>query len=184
MKYSITTPPANPLWTAQELAYHLRLDDDLSADPNEQAYVAELLAAATEYAQNRMACSLLTQTITAYFYNNDNDVLRLPRGPLVAITSVVDGHEQTITNYTVSAAGVTDIITIPNGWAEPLTVVYTAGYGATATQCPGDIRQAIRLHVGTMYENRESITDKKSAQIVPHSVEDFYDRKTRTSLVG
>ena len=80
MQWSVTSPPANPILTTDQLSYALRLDPDIAATGDEQSLVADYLAAATEYAQNAMSTSILTQTITAVFFNGDK--LVLPRGPV------------------------------------------------------------------------------------------------------
>jgi uncharacterized phiE125 gp8 family phage protein len=187
MKFATTTPPANDLFTSSQLAYHCRLDTDLAADSDEESYLIDLLSAATEYAEEATASSLLTRTITATFYAPDNLNLNrivLPRGPVQTILSVTNGDGNAITTATLSCQGNSDILTLPNGWIQPLVVVYTAGYGPDPQDCPGDIRQAVRQHVATLYEYRETVTEKSTATVVPHTLADFYARKCRTSGVG
>ena len=45
--------------------------------------------------------------------------------------------------------------------ANAVTVVYTAGYGTGTTDVPESIRLAIRLLVGSYYENREATSVAK-----------------------
>jgi uncharacterized phiE125 gp8 family phage protein len=186
MQYQVTTPPTNPLFQPADLAYHCRLDSDLAADATEQQYLTDLLAAATEYAQEATASSLLTQTLTASYYTGDTDNrewLTLPRGPVTSVISVTSNGEP-VTQFTLTRIGNTDRLQVPNGWQEPLTVIYTAGYGVDPQDCPGDIRHAIRQHVATLYEYRETVTEKSTATVVPHTLDAFYQRKNRGGMVG
>lgn len=196
MLWNVTTPPTGTVIDPSTIPYHLRTDADLAATGQEQAYIAELLAAATEYAEVQMQTSLLTRTITAVYYQHDAEVdasygyqwqgpaVILRRGPVQSLVSVTNGDGANITgNCTLQTEGTTDILMVPNGWVQPLTVVYTAGYGTGYTATPPDIRQAIRAHVGHLYENRESSQDKALIP-VPHSLEAFYGRKCRTAVAG
>jgi uncharacterized phiE125 gp8 family phage protein len=193
MQWTVSTPPAATILTFDQLSWHLRLDPDTAAQSDEVDYVTDLLAAATEYAENAMATSLVTRTITATYFPDDHNLMSqyqrifnaasliLPRGPVTAVTSVTDNGNP-ITAFEYARIGNTDLLAVPNGWIGPLVVVYTAGYGDETT-VPADIRQAIRVHVGSMYKNRESVT-AGSMTAVPHSLADFYSRKCRTSVVG
>jgi uncharacterized phiE125 gp8 family phage protein len=180
MLWTQTTP--NQLLTFDQLSWHLRLDPDTAADPNEIDYVNDLIVAATDYAENSLSASLLTRTVTATFFLGDKIIL--PRGPVQSITTVTDnGNTLSTTQFLWTRVGNTDLMAVPNGWQGPLVVVYQSGFGDDPTTVPGDIRQAIRVHVGTMYENRESVSDKTMV-VVPHSLELFYQKRNRTSYVG
>jgi uncharacterized phiE125 gp8 family phage protein len=177
MKFTQTTPAALPVTYAQAAA-HLRLVNDADS-----AYVNDLIAAATEYAEEALAASLITRTITATFYAGE--LLRLPRGPLIAVTSVQPQGSTPITNYTLEKYGHSDELVIPqNAFAPPIMVVYTAGYGPNPTDVPADIRMAIRMHTYTLYENRQTITTGERAGVpIPHTLSDFYRLKSRSTGV-
>ena len=196
MKWTVTTPPSGTVIDPTTLPYWLRIDPDIAATSEETAMLSELLSTATEYAEVQMQASLLTRTITAVYYQNDgNDAVygyrwdgpsvTLPRGPVIAVSSVTNGSNSAdiTSGCTLQRDGNTDLLVLPSGWQEPLTVVYTAGYGTGYTAVDPDIRQAIRAHVATMYENRESVQDKPLS-VVPHSLEAFYQRKCRTGVAG
>jgi len=180
MQWEVTTPPVNTVLTFAQLAYHLRLDTDLAATSEEQCYITELLSDAVEYAEKAMQCSLITRTITATFWKGDE--LILPRGPVIAIASVSDTGG-VITTSELIRRGNTDRLLAPNGWQAPLTVVYTAGFGANGTNVPPDIRGAIRAHVNTLYEYRLSVSDRNLVQ-VPDSLKAFYGLNCRQSIVS
>lgn len=203
MKYTVTTPPTGTLLDYKTIATHLRLDET-----EDIAYVNSLQDVAIDYAQDAMAVSILAQTITAVFTVNDVQpatrypmtlganyfgtaplqiyqsgmVIALPRGPMTAITSVTDAKGTAIVNYAIERQGYEDILRIAAAASFLLTVVYVAGY-ADAAHVPPGIKQGILMHVGTLYENRESITDRPKT-IVPHGLEAFYARKAHKTSVG
>ncbi len=172
MKYTVTTPPSGRPVDYATAKNHLRLDS------NEEQTVVELaIDAATDFAQDAMGTSLLAQTIMATFYVGED--IALPRGPLIAITSVTDGNGRIITDYDVWRVGHSDRLTINEAHEHPITVAYTAGYPNVAA-IPASIRQAILVHVGTLYAMRESVMDG-SPKPVPHSLADFYKLKGRNT---
>jgi hypothetical protein len=195
MIYQISNPfPNVPVLTFDDLTYFLRLDPDTAADPNEATLVNDMIAAATIFAEESMAMSLVNRTITATYWHDHHrfpgshyglrdSVVPLPRGPVVPGSVTVTDNGIAVTNAVVEAAGNADLLYLPSGWAGPLVVTYTAGLGPDATTVPSDIRMAIRTHAGTMYENRESVSDKSMA-VVPHSLEAFYGRRARQTPVA
>jgi hypothetical protein len=92
------------------------------------------------------------------------------------------GDTNEISDYDITRHGKTDVITINESVTYPVTVVYRAGY-SSASAIPADIRLAIRQHVATLYEHRESISDL-SLTPVPHSLESFYRLKRRSMGIG
>ena len=182
MNWTVTTQPTGAILTAAQLAYHLRLDTDLAASADEQAYVADLLAAATVAAEQALECSLLSRTITATYAAGES--ADLPRGPLATIVSVTaDGVPLALTAYGVRTVGYTATVVPVAPWAASLVVVYSAGYGSAA-DVPADLRQGIRVHVGTMYENRESVLSGSIITPVPHSLEMFYRNRSRAKVAA
>lgn len=178
MKWTTTSPPANSIIDFNDIGYHLRDDDDVLATTAEQNYLTRLIAAATDFAETLMQTSLVTRTIAATFYRGDK--LVLPRGPVISILSCIDANGPI--SYTLETQGNTDYLVTPNSFSAPLIVTYTAGYG-TAADCPPMVVQSICTHVATLYENRESISDK-TMMVVPHSLADFYKMKSRGSAVA
>src|SRR5665213_3714698 len=198
MKWSQTTPSSS-IWTTDQFAYALNIDSDIAAGAAEQSLLTSEQAAAVEYAETVMGCSLLTRTITAVYYGPTvpfaygfqfgstysayRNRLPLPRGPVISITSVTDANGTiSSSNYQLQGEGTADLLYMKVGWTDPLTVVYQAGYGSSAANVPPDIAQAILTHVATIHERRESATDR-TITAVPHSLEAFYISKARTLQV-
>lgn len=199
-KWWVTTAPsARPVEWADAKA-HLRLDTD-----DEQSYVEMLIDAATDYAQDALATSLMPQVITATFDLNDfragaewcgpagvaspylgpglATAALLPRGPVRSVTSAADGNALTFTGWALGRVTGGDLIRLTaNVRAYPLTVVYAAGYPAAAN-IPSGVRLAILMHVGSLYENRESVAQGQRV-VVPHNLEAFYRLKSRRVPVG
>jgi uncharacterized phiE125 gp8 family phage protein len=170
MKFTVTTPPVGLPVTPQLVSSQLILNDYDDKD-----YLTMLINACMQYAEDEMECSLITQTITATYYAGEP--LQLRRGPVQSIVSVTDGNGVAVTNYTIEHYGFTDVILPTISIVAPVTVVYVAGYGS-ASNVPAKFQAAILTHVATLYENRESITEKPTFAAV-HSLADFYRNNAR-----
>ena len=176
MSYWTQTSPLAPLLTFADVATHLQLDPDVAALATEQDYVNSLIDAATAYAEDKLDSSLVTRTVTAVYFTNQDLaqnpytfpvnawnpmafslgkqlLLALPRGPFQAISTVTDANG-TFAGVTVERYGVSDWLSLPQRFATPLTVTFTAGYGSTAASVPANIRAAVRALVMHLYENR------------------------------
>ena len=175
MKWTVTVSPTSRPVDWPTAKTHLRIDST-----DEKSYVEQLIDAATDFAGEALSSSLMAQTITAVFY--EGEPIHLPRGPLIAVTSITDDDGTVVTDYDVSRVGHSDRIEINTAFKYPVTVVYTAGY-TSAAAVPASIRQAILCHVGSLYENRESIADKAKTP-VPHSLADFYRLKSRNTGIS
>jgi len=177
----------NPVVSSAQMTAQLRLDD-----PTELLYIADLVDAAAEYAEQAMDTSLITRTCTVIHYQppmyltsvpvfTKQVKLFLPRGPVASITSVVDAISRAVT-FTHERQGTEDYAVLTGTFTMPITVTYAAGWG-TAAQVPADIRLAIRTHVVSLWENRASVSDTHYLP-VPHSLEEFYAKRRRTSSVA
>lgn len=176
MKWLESTAPTGLPVTVSAATDHNRIP----SENGETAYIQSLIEAATDYAQETMACSLMARTITATFYQGEK--IHLPRGPLISITSVTDDDGVVITDYDIERVGHTDRLKINSSYKSPLVVVYQAGY-ASAAAIPATIRHAILAHVGTLYRNRESVSDRTLIN-VPDQLAAFYRMKSRSLGIG
>lgn len=162
-----TAPAAEPVTTAEAKA-HLRVTS--SAD---DTYIDTLVKVARRRIEERTGRALINQTWYLYLDEfPDCDRIRLPKAPLTAITSLkykdTTGAETTwsSSNYITDLNPTPGelVLTYANTWpavslypASPITVEYTAGYGASGSAVPEELRQAILLAVGHWYENREEV---------------------------
>ena len=156
--------------TWSEAKTHLRLSDD-----TQQAYVESLIDAATDYAEEAMACTLVQRERTHTQYDGAR-TFPLPYGPVVSVTSVVDDDDVAV-SYERFAVGNSERITLTTSFAAPVTVTYQAGH-ATAAAISAQIRHNILMHVATLFENRETIVKGQSVPI-PQSLQAFYALKSR-----
>ena len=161
----VTAPAVEPITLAQAKA-HLRVDDTSSDD-----LITALIVAARQYAEKYTNRAFITQTLRAYF-DKFTPVIRLPRPVLQSVTSVkyidTNGTEQTVSSslYKVDVASEPSRVVPVFGEVWPsaryeinaVYVEYDAGYGDAGTDVPQDIKQAMYLHIGHMFENREETT--------------------------
>lgn len=158
----ITAPTVEPV-TLAEARNHLRVD---TAD--DDALIQRCLVSARRWAEMYTRRAFVTQTWEA-MYDHWPRVLEVPLPPL---QSVIQVSYRTSANVLVVVPPVTyivDVISTPGRvvlapgqtwpgdslWpANPIVVRFTAGYGLAAA-VPDDIKSAILLMTGYLYEYRE-----------------------------
>jgi uncharacterized phiE125 gp8 family phage protein len=166
--------------TMAEARSHLRLGDDTSHDIT----VAKMIAAATGKCQTNVRRTFLASTwdytldvfpwsgrrfdLAMYVRNGYAESgIRIPNPPLMSVTSLsyIDIGGSTLTlsygtgyTYQVGTPGVIvptygTIWPFTRGLPGDLAVRYVAGYG-TAADVPEDVKLAILMMVGYMFQNR------------------------------
>lgn len=170
MGMKIVSAPANAPVTLVEAKAHLRVD--FTDDDN---LINGLIAAATNHAQKFLGRFLVAQT---WDYSLDafptKDYIEIPMPPLIEVLSVSytdeSGNEQTLSEdrYAVDEASEPGRLYLPSGVSWPATVSelnslrirFRAGYitpdSPPEDDVPWDLKAAILLMVGSLYENRES----------------------------
>lgn len=176
-----TAPVEDPV-TLAETKLHLRVDPDLTDD---NTLIASMIKAATETAQAITRRQFVTATYELRF-DSFPTVINFPRPPLASVVSVkykdTAGDVQTFDagKYEVDIYSTVGRIQPKTTESWPTTgdflgaviVEYTAGYGA-ATAVPDDIKSAILLMVGHLYEHREDVIIGVSAVPVPRGANDL-----------
>jgi len=174
----ITAPAEEPV-TLAEAKLHCRVDG--SAD---DTLITALIAAARQQGEHRTGRAFVTQTWELALDAFPESEIELPIVPAASITSVkyLDGNEveQTISSadYAIDSYGLRHWLIPSYGVSWPSTldaanavkVRYVAGYGA-ASAVPEGIKAWILLAVGTLYQNREAVTQGQTGE-VPR---DFFD---------
>ncbi len=159
---TVTTAPA-PVFTADDVKKHLRVDED-----DEDSLIADYLEAAERQVETELAIGLLSQTLELRLDWFPARRIRLPRPPLISITSITytdnDGASQTLATdqYTVNTFTTPGEIVEAWGKSWPTTrdvpnavvVTYVAGY-AQPEDVPQMVRNAILLSAGDLYWHRE-----------------------------
>lgn len=162
----VTAPTAEPI-SVTEAKSHLRVD--ISAD---DTLIGTYITAARQYAEQHLWRALVTQTWDLVLdYWPMGSRIEIPWPPLQSVTSVTytDDNGDTSTyssaNYIVDTYGEPGGIVLKSTASWPsatlqevnaVKVRFVAGYGA-ASAVPEPIKSAIKLLVGTLYENREDV---------------------------
>lgn len=159
ISWKVTVSPTICPVNIQQVATQLRIDAN-----DDSVLLGEYISAATDYAETQTQRSFINRTIQATHYPhganivqnaNPFELLSLPRGPVNSVVSVTDGNGINLP-YEYRRIGNGDYIRLINGGLYPIIITYIAGYGAKASDIPGDIRQCIRAHVDHMYTYREA----------------------------
>jgi uncharacterized phiE125 gp8 family phage protein len=171
----VITPADDALLTLDELKTHLRV-----THAEEDSYILALGRAALGLAERHLSrtvmASRLRLTLDAV---PASGVIELPNPPVRAVVQVralVDGVwvSSPAANYRLDADSV-PVRLVPlkdQQWPDPdagpgtLQIDYDAGW-ALAEQVPNSIKQAVRLIVGHLYENRESVVTGTIATEIP-----------------
>ncbi len=196
-----TVAPSALAVSVEEAKEQIRL---LNSDHD--APIERLIKAATEAVERYTGRALITQTWRLALdefpcrylntqqrnhYQYPTNEIRLPRPPLLAITSIVyvdqDGNDQTISNTLYNATADLEPARVEPAYGqvwpvarcerEAVRVTYTAGYGADSSSVPEAIRHAILLMVAQWFAYREPVGDVQSFT-VPMSAKWLLDSYT------
>lgn len=187
MKYSlvITSSPASEPVTVTEVKSNSRIDTS-----EDDTLIGTLIQAAREYVEKYCNTTLINTTYVLRmadfpYSRNVDDGIKLPRSPVNSITSIVyndlNGDSQTWSSslYTADIYSKPAVIVPAYGESYPscrghvndVAITYVAGYGATASSVPQEIKQAMLLLIGHWYENREAVVVGTTQASLSFSVE-------------
>ena len=144
--------------STSQVKTHLRVETY-----EDDALIEALAITATSMAEHELNRALITQTLTLVVDGFPLKNLQLQRPPVQSVASIkyldTDGLLQTVSpqSYRLIKDPIAPYIT-STAWPQgsEVTVEYEAGYG-TQADVPVQIKQWILVHVGAMYENRESV---------------------------
>jgi uncharacterized phiE125 gp8 family phage protein len=163
-KFKVTTDPASEPITVDELKLFARIDSSY-----EDTLLTAFIVTARQLTEKFLRRALITQTITLEMDYWSSWVIELPRPPLISVTSIVYVNEDDTTttyssdNYYVRTNAEPGQLVIKNGSSVPINtdryyggyrITYTAGYGASASDVPQAIRDAIKIWATELYEGR------------------------------
>lgn len=194
MAVRVITPPTEYPLTLAEVKAHLRVDHT-----DEDTMITAYLAAATAHAEKFMGRALITQTLELVLDSFYDAQIMIPMPPLQSVVSVryddAAGDEQTLvenTDYVVDTASQPGwVVAVDETWPTTIDTVnsvrirFIAGY-ATADSppvenVPFDIKAAILLMTGSLYEHRETMIAGVSVAMMPWSAEQLL-RQHRVEL--
>lgn len=186
MALRLTSAPATEPISSAELKLQCRID---SGDTSEDTLLAIYIKAARQQAEFKTGRALITQTweqtLDEFPAASEADI-RLLKPQVIAITSVeyidTDGDlvEMDSADYTLDAYTSPGYL-LPaedTDWPSTddvinaVTITYTAGFGANASDVPADIRNWILMTAAAMYANREAIDMAGKSKELPNR---FYD---------
>jgi uncharacterized phiE125 gp8 family phage protein len=161
----VTGPAVEPITTA-EAKSHLNV-----SGTSKDAYIDSLIVTARGQIERYLNRALITQSWKVYYDCWQKELL-IPFGSLSTLTSVkyydIDGNLQTLSTdyyWVLSTTDPARIIrkydaTYPElqyGRPDAIEIAFTAGYGATSSAIPGEIKHAMKLLITNLYENKGDI---------------------------
>ena len=180
MASTMTTPPAiEPVSLATAKA-HLKVDHS-----HEDQLIANLITAARQHVEYETGMVMIDQDWSVYFNHwPENGQLVLPLVPVISISGVYVYGDDDVASQIDAAHYVTDTISRParivlrgsRQWANPgriingIEVKLKAGFGATDTDVPADLIEAILLLVAHWFENRQPVFHGETIHTLPRSV--------------
>lgn len=175
----LVTPPAEEPAHLSEAKNHLRVDTS-----EDDAMVLRCVQAARRWAEAYTRRAFVQQTWEVFYPGwPSGNALDIPLSPLASVVSVTwrDANNAPQTapanNYTTDTLSDPGRIVLNPGaswpsaalWhVHPVSVRFVAGYG-TAAAVPADIKAAILLLCGHLYENREQTA--KPLAVIPFAAE-------------
>lgn len=178
-------PPCAPVVSLADMKAHLRVD---YSDDNQ--LITDLTAAATEHLDGKegiLGRALLEQTWELRMDRFPREI-RIPLPPLISVDKVqyLDSNASRVTIdpsvYVVTGEGGRGVIHLVAGACWPVVplhhperaiVQFTAGY---EDGVPAPIKSAIKLLVGSLYQNREHLVIGQTAIVLPWAVEALLQR--------
>ncbi len=165
---SLVTPPAAEPITLEEARLHLRV-----TGTEEDSLITSLVTASRRAAEGKTNRALMLQTWRLSldrFPYPDNAPILLPRPPFGSVTAFTytdaTGAGQTLTTgaTTLVDRGVCAELVPAYGTVWPVArehpgsvqITYTAGY-ASAADVPAEIKAWMKIHLATLYENRDLV---------------------------
>lgn len=190
MALRLITPPAIEPITLAEAKAHLRVDHS-----NDDTKINMLIRAARRHVDGPygfLGRALVTQTWELVIDKFPTNELKIPLPPLQSVTSIHYDDSAGVQQLLASTEYTVDDVSEP-GWVVPVTtgwptslfeginavrVQFVAGYDATsdsppdlAGNIPDDIKAAMLLDIGNLYEHREEVIIGQTAVRLPSGAE-------------
>jgi len=162
--YQVITGPAVEPITLAEARLQLRIDDDNTVD---DTLIEALIVAARQSCEQTAGRALITQTVRQYGPACFPFWLELNQVQSIESVKIIDTDEVETTlaanEYRLGQNLIKNAVFLTNDFSflmlsRDAVVEYVAGYGDTAEDVPGPLKQWILLLIGAMYENREAVT--------------------------
>lgn len=152
------TEPLPLSLSLEQVKAHLRLDHG-----EEDTHIMTLIRSATAWVESYLGKSLLKQGWQQTWKKTGKQTFSLSKSPVMEVrqVSLVSpcGYRQSLSSYQITErnGAVKLHLKYPLAKNHILEVVYRAGYGERPDDVPEDIRQALLMYVGCLYEHRTTI---------------------------
>ena len=177
----ITKPSVEPV-TVTEAKAHCRVDHSL-----DDLMLATMIQGAREFCEKFTARAFVTQTLELVIDEFPVGEILIPRPPLQSVVSITYDDSSGMATVLDPSGYEVDTASAP-GWVVPsssgwpstwdginaVRIRYIAGYDPTTDSppdpvgnVPATLKNAILLHVGSLYAQRESVVIGTIASIVP-----------------
>jgi uncharacterized phiE125 gp8 family phage protein len=147
---------------------------DTSAD---DALIESMIRSVKDSGENTTRLTWFTKTLVAEWESHGRSV-NLPVGPHLSIVKVEqyeDGVYTTITDYRVTGE---DFKTLHfDDWGYGLRVEFTAGYGASASNLPDDLKLGVYKATLSAYEDRQNLAEGSFTEIAGGTKKFFAGRR-------
>ena len=153
---SATSEPASEPITLTDAKNYLRIDHDADDD-----LIASLISSVRQEAEEYTARSFISHGRRLIYEECAPEEIILPMGPVLAITSV---STYNIVGDTTTVIDGADYYLAPGFdrlcfggalYADRITVDYTAGYGANASDVPHTLKLGLKIALAARYYDRE-----------------------------
>lgn len=172
MRTEIITAPTGEIANVESVKISQRISGSA-----EDEFIATLISVARKYCEKKLRRTLLTTELKGYF-SQFSEMRYLPKAPIQSVESVSyynSSGDLTVLDesfYVVNPGEYGGIRLAPSqSWPdiyaieEAIVVEYTAGYAdesgspvVSGSGVPPEIVHAIKMHVGHLYSNRESMS--------------------------
>lgn len=181
MSIQCVLPPGTQPVSLTETKIHLKQEED-----SDDSLIRGIIRAATKKAQNVTKRQFIEATYESRFDRFPVE-FHLPRPPLLSVVSIkyidMDGNEQTFDSakYSVDTFQTIGRVVLKSGESWPsvdddinvVRIQWKAGYGTKQSDVPDDIKSAILLTIGHLYEHREDVVVGASVNELPQGALDL-----------
>lgn len=164
---SLVTGPSTLPVSLTDMKSHLRVDIT-----DDDGLIQTLVEVVRSDMEKKYDTAFISQTWDWYLDDFPGTVFTLPIWPVSSLTSIKytdeDDNESTYSsaNYRLDTVSKPARVTLKTGSSWPsvslkeingVVIRFVAGYGASDSAVPEPVKQAIKLAVGDLYENRENV---------------------------
>lgn len=152
----VKEPGTTPV-TLDELKVHLKIDHR-----HEDEYLSQLIKVATSHVEHDVGRSLISQVFSVRYSSKgsgsgDIVTIDLPFPPLMDVQEVnvvyPNEFKKPMKRFIVDRGRMRPCVEVSSVHGD-IEVVYKAGYGDYPHELPADLRQAVMIVAGDMYEKR------------------------------